>query len=219
MVKLLGGQPFESEALDRLAETMKATPVLNKGALSRYYKVRSFYGGCVSYQDALVFDAKYYDSLTPDELLAVGAHEYNHIIKTHVIKRTARLLLPTLVIAALIGYLVANNYALISSIPILSNLNRGLFSALATGLSLLLVLDACFYLNASWLRQQETECDLSAVEFANGEAMISALVKFRKLHPRKNWDVKLSKLMPQTYPTLEQRIKNIQMAMDNKKSN
>ena len=194
MLRLFKAKPFESEALDRLAETMKVTPILKRGKLERYYKAAPFARGCISYPDAILFDAKYFDMLSADEVLAVGAHEFNHIIKKHVPKRIIRLLLPATIIVALIGFLATINAALSNSATVLSNLDANNFSGLAIFFAF--VFFACYYINAGWFRQQETECDLSSVEFANGEAMISALVKFRTRFPKSSFDTNLSKVLP-----------------------
>jgi len=63
---------------------------------------------------------------------------------------------------------------------------------------------------------QEVQSDHSAVEFANGEALISALEKLRGLRPRKMKRLE-SRLLPKTYPTLEQRIVGIRVAMEKKR--
>jgi Zn-dependent protease with chaperone function len=112
-----------------------------------------------------------------------------------------RTVLPAAVFAFVIGYL----FLLYS--------DSLLFIAMATGLSFFLYLFASYYVNAKWFRKQETESDLSAVEYANGAAMISAL---SMLHPQKTgW---LSTLMPHIHPTIEQRIHDIQAAMSSKNS-
>jgi Zn-dependent protease with chaperone function len=54
------------------------------------------------------------------------------------------------------------------------------------------------YANAKWLRQQETDCDLSVIKFLDGESMVSALIKFNELHPKRFE----SRLVPKHYPTL-----------------
>ena len=88
-----------------------------------------------------------------------------------------------------------------------------LFIASATVLSFFFFLFGSYYVNAKWFRKQETESDLSAVEFVNGAAMISALAMLR---PQKtSW---LIKLLPHTHPTIEERIHNIQAAMSIKHS-
>jgi Zn-dependent protease with chaperone function len=80
-------------------------------------------------------------------------------------------------------------------------------------LSFIFFLFGSYYVNAKWFRKQETESDLSAVEFVNGAAMISAL---ERLRPQKtSW---LFKLMPHTHPTIEQRIHNIEAAASTKYS-
>jgi hypothetical protein len=196
MVRLLGAQPFEMPALDALAEQMKAASIIKKDRLHRYYKSSLLPIPCLAYSDALVFNANYLQMLSPDGVLAVGAHEFNHIAKKHILKRLPRTVLPAAVLAVVVGYLCFVNFAAF------------LLSASAAVLSFFLFLFASYYVNAKWLRRQETESDLSAVEYVNGAAMISALAILR---PQKTgW---LAKLLPHTHPTIEQRIHDIQAAM------
>ena len=201
MVRLLRAQPFEMQALDTLAESMKATSILKKDRLHRYYKSSFLPIPCLAYSDALVFNSNYYQMLSPDEVRAIGAHEFNHIAKRHIAKRLPRTFLPAAVLAVVIGYLFFINSA------------SFLFTSSVVVLSFLFFLFASYYVNAKWFRKQETESDLSAVEFVNGAAMISALARLR---PKKtSW---LSKLIPHTHPTIEERIHNIQAAMNTKNS-
>jgi Zn-dependent protease with chaperone function len=139
--------------------------------------------------------------LSSDEVLAVGAHEFNHIAKKHVAKRLPRTVLPAAALAVVIGYLFFINSATF------------LVNASAAVLSFFFFLFVSYYVNAKWFRKQETESDLSAVEFVNGTAMISALS--RLLPQKTSW---LSKIIPHTHPTIEQRIHNIQAAMNTKNS-
>jgi hypothetical protein len=201
MVRLLGAQPFENQALDALAERMKAASILKKDKFHRYYKTSLLPIPCLAYTDALVFNANYYQMLSSDEALSVGAHEFNHLAKKHIAKRLPRTVLPAGVLAVVTGYLF-----FIYSASLLS-------TTLAVGLSFFFFLFGSYYVNAKWFRKQETESDLSAVEYANGAAMISALAMLR---PHKTgW---LLKLMPHVHPTIEQRIQNIQTAMSSKNS-
>ena len=201
MVRLLRAQPFEMQPLDILAERMKAASILKKDRFQRYYKSSILPIPCLAYSDALVFNSNYYQMLSPDEVLAVGAHEFNHIAKKHIAKRLPRTVLPAAVLAIVIGYLF-----LINSATFLVN-------ALAVVLSFFFFLFGSYYVNAKWFRKQETESDLSAVEFVNGAAMISALS--RLLPQKTSW---LSKIIPHTHPTIEQRIHNIQAVMNTKNS-
>jgi Zn-dependent protease with chaperone function len=139
--------------------------------------------------------------LSTEEVLAIGAHEFNHIAKRHIAKRLPRTVLPAAVLAVVVGYLF-----FISSASFL-------LIASAVVLSFLFFLFCSYYVNAKWFRKQETESDLRAAEFVGAAAMISALAR---LSPQKtNW---LSKLMPHTHPTIEQRIHNIQAAAVNTKN-
>src|SRR5665648_70403 len=201
IVRLLRAQPFEMQELDTIAESMKATSILKKDKFHRYYKSSILPIPCLAYSDALVFNSNYYQMLSPDEVLAIGAHEFNHIAKRHISKRLPRTVLPAAVLAVLIGYLFFINSA------------SFLFIASGVGLSFFFFLFGSYYVNAKWFRKQETESDLRAVELVNGAAMISALAR---LHPQKtSW---LSKLIPHTHPTIEQRIPNIQAVMNTKNS-
>jgi len=213
---LTNAKPFQSDLLDGLAETMRATRILKRGKLQRYYKVRLLEAGCLSYPDAVFFDAKYYDTLLPEELLAVAAHEFNHITNRHGEKRYVAVIAPALVISALVGALVFANYGLLSSSVFFRQSGRFLSSLFFAAFFFPLLLVASFYFNAKWFRMQEAQSDHSAVEFANGEALISALEKLRGLRPRKMKRLE-SRLLPKTYPTLEQRIVGIRVAMEKKR--
>ncbi|MGO8806601.1 MAG: M48 family metallopeptidase [Candidatus Bathyarchaeia archaeon] len=201
MVRLLRAQPFEMQALDTLAESMKATSILKKNKLQRYYKSSILPIPCLAYSDALVFNSNYYQMLSPDEVLAIGAHEFNHIAKRHIAKRLPRTVLPAAVLAVVIGYLF-----LIDSASFL-------YMASAVVLSFIFFLFCSYYVNAKWFRKQETESDLSAAEFVGAAAVISALATLR---PQKT--SLLFKLLPHTHPTIEQRINNVQAAVNSKNS-
>jgi Zn-dependent protease with chaperone function len=209
IMKASKGKPFQSESLDALAETMHVTKILRKSKLDRYYKTQTVRGGLSSF-DRIFFDAKYFDILLPEEVLAVGAHEFTHLNQRHGLKRFWRMLAPALIIGAVVGISVFFNHALIDVVPFFINLGLVL-SSFAAGL---FVTFCCMivglYVNAKWLRQQETECDLSSVKLVNGEAMISALIKLNNLRPRKM--TRFDRLLPQLYPTLEQRINAIRTA-------
>jgi Zn-dependent protease with chaperone function len=182
-------------ALDALAERMKAVSILKKDRLHRYYKSSILPIPCLAYSDALVFNENYLQMLPADGVLAVGAHEFNHLAKKHILKRLPRTVLPSAVLAVVVGYVVSNSASL-------------LLAALTVGLSFFAFLLGSYYVNAKYFRDQETESDLSAVEYVNGAAMISALAILR---PQKTgW---LTKLMPHIHPTIEQRIHDIQTVM------
>jgi Zn-dependent protease with chaperone function len=200
---------FQSNSLDELAEVMQVTKILKKSKLERYYKVRTTRGG-FTILGKIFFDAKYFETLLSNEVLAVGAHEFTHLNQRHGRKRFWRLLVPAISIGGIIGVLVFLNFDLIDPIPFFNNFGKGESSLFATVFSSLFAFFASFYVNARWLRQQETECDLSSVKFLNGEAMVSALIKLSELRPKKM--NRLDRLLPKLYPTLEQRIEDIRTA-------
>lgn len=185
IVRLHKAQPFESEALDKLAESMQATALLKNNKNARYFKSRTFNGGCMSFTDAIIFDERYFDLLLPEEVLAVGAHELNHIAKRHVVRRLPRTIFPAVILSAVMSYLVSSHPALINNLPLIGK-SYGLSVSLITALSFLVFLVASFYVNAKWLRRQETECDLRAAELVGEGAVISALAKFGQCYPRQS---------------------------------
>jgi Zn-dependent protease with chaperone function len=188
-------------ALDLLAERMKAASILKKDPHHRYYTSSLLPIPCLAYSDALVFNSTYLQMLSPDQALAVASHEFNHIAKNHIAKRLPRTVLPSAVLAGVVGYLF-------------SVYSMSLFAtAVAVVLSFFLFLFASYYVNAKYFRKQETESDLSAVEYVNGAAMISALSMLR---PQKT--SLLFKVLPHIHPSLEERIHDIQAEMARKNS-
>ncbi len=209
-----GAERFESEPLDKLAEVMSVKSAL-KGKLPRYYKAKANQSCCSAlYDGSIIFDKKYYDMLTQDEVLAVGAHEFNHLIQKHVRKKLLRLVVPSLIISLVFAVLAGASQYLVGAHYYYGALSFAISLGLVFVFPFMVFLFASLYVNASWLRNQEIECDLRTVEFKNGEAMISALNKIRVRFPRSQLDIRLSKLFPRTYPTLEKRKENILKAMN-----
>ncbi len=210
---MLRAKPFQSDSLDRLAESMNATRILKRRKLQRYYRAPMLANCCVSYSDAVFFDSTYFDNLSSEELLAVGAHEFNHINKKHDMQKIKRQILPALLVGALLGFLAYINFNVLNSFISLNQVGQLSFGLLIMLVSFIILLSASFYFNAEWLRHLETQSDLSAVNYVNGEALISALTKLSELRPKKSKH-KESRFFPKTYPTVEQRIANIRGAME-----
>jgi Zn-dependent protease with chaperone function len=213
--RLLKANPFPSEPLDNLADSMKVNKILRAKKLERYYNVGFLATGGMAFLDRVFFDSRFLQVLLPDELLAVGAHEFTHIKERHGTKKFFRLTFPATIVGALIGLFVFFNFSLFASLPIVSSLGKiasGLLAAIFFGFFALV---AGLYVNAKWLRSLETECDLSSVKFLDSEAMIQALIKLNNLRPRRMPN--LERLLPKVYPTVEQRISDIHIAAENKK--
>ena len=214
--RLLKASPFPSESLDNLADAMQVTKILRAKKLKRYYNVGFLAVGGMAFLDRIFFDSRFLQLLLPDELLAVAAHEFTHLKKKDGTKKFFRLTAPAAIVGALMGFLAYSNFASIDSIPFVGSLGEVVSSLFATIFFGFFALVAGLYVNAKWLRQQETECDLSSVKFLNGEPMIQALIKLNNLRPRRM--TRLERLLPKIYPTIEQRINNINEAAENKKS-
>jgi hypothetical protein len=212
--RLLKSSPFQSESLDNLAEIMQVTKILKRSKLDRYYKARFLLQGGMAFSDRIFFDAKYLETLLPDEVLAVGAHEFTHLNQRHGIKKFLRLILPPIMIGVVVGLIVFFNFALIDHFPFIMDWGKVEDSLLIALLSCFIAYLAGLYVNAKWCRKQETYCDLSSVQFLNSEAMASALIKLNNLRPKKM--TSLDRLLPKLYPTLEQRINDIRTATQNK---
>ena len=164
----------------------------------------------MAFFDKIFFDAKYLETFLPDEVLAVGAHEFTHLNQRHGIKKFLRLILPPIMFGAAVGLIAFFNFPIIDHFPFIMDWGKIESSFLIALLSCFIAYLAGLYVNAKWCRQQETNCDLSSVQFLNNEAMAEALIKLSNLRPRKM--MRLERLLPKLYPTLEQRIKDIQNA-------
>lgn len=210
---MLRAKPFQSDSLDRLAESMNTTRILKRGKHQRYYMAPMLAHCCVSYADAVFFDSEYYDNLSSEERLAVGAHEFNHINKKHDTQKIKRQILPALLVGALLGFLTYINYNVLNSFISLNQIGQVSFGLLILLVSFIILLTASYYFNAEWLRHLETQSDLNAVSYVNGESLISALTKLSELRSKKSKH-KESRFFPKTYPTIEQRIADIRGAME-----
>jgi Zn-dependent protease with chaperone function len=213
--RILKANSFPSESLDKLADAMQVTKILRAKKLERYFNVGFLAVGGMAFLDRIFFDSRFLQVLLPDELLAVAAHEFTHLKKKHGTKKFFRVTVPATIVGILMGLLVFFNFSIFTTIPVVGSLGNIVFGLLAALFLGFFTLVAGLYINAKWLRQQETECDLSSVEFLNGEPMIQALIKLNNLRPRRM--PRLERWLPKVYPTIEQRINDIHTAAENKK--
>jgi Zn-dependent protease with chaperone function len=182
--------------------------------LDHYYCVRFLSAGGMAFLDRVFFDSKYLEILLPEELAAVAAHEFTHLKNRHGIKKFFRLTVPMLAVGALVGLFVFFNFTSISVLPLINSLGKVATSLLASLFFGFLGLFAALHVNAKWLREKETECDLSTVKYLNGTPMILALIKLNNIRPRKV--MRIEKFLPKIYPTIEQRINDLRIAAENK---
>jgi Zn-dependent protease with chaperone function len=201
---------FDSSLLISLAKEMGFES--GGGAFDRYYMCKSLAAGALSFEDRVLFDQRFVESLSDEEFRAVGAHEFVHIRSNHSKKKLRRILLPIVATTALIC-VVASVYIFeaIDSLGIsfASKIEfTALLSVIPTGLVFFLSSIVVAYLNAKWLRSLETECDNTAVKYADGEALISALHKLQKIYPPRESGLAY-RLRPKSYPKLEARILHI----------
>lgn len=206
-------KPFASDLLDNLAEKMNCKTILERPPLQRYYKVGVLQPCSLSYNDIVLFDTKYLETLSPDEFLAVGAHEFTHIIERHGIKRFCRILLPAIILAPIVSLAELMNKSLLLKNGLLSQIGITPIVALSFAFSFVALLILCSYISAPWNRQKETECDINAAKYTNRQAVISALNKGSKIHPL-NQSGLIYRLSPKLYPLLDQRIKDIRLAIE-----
>jgi Zn-dependent protease with chaperone function len=148
-------------------------------------------------------------------VLAVAAHELTHLKKRHGTKKFFRLTVPSATFGVLMGGFVFFNFASIDPIPLVGSLGKVVSSLLAALFFGFFGLVAALFVNARWLRSQETECDLSSVKYLNGEPMITAMIKLNNLRPQRQ--TRIERFLPKLYPTIEQRINDIRAAAENKK--
>lgn len=209
-------RPFDSAQLDDLAQRMNVQSLLKKDVHRRYYTAKTGRVGAMSSSDVIIFDSKLRPELTDAELLALGAHEFKHLTENHQMERFWRMDLPAIALP-LLGWILlfayTSRFILLTSTTVLPLL---LLTLIPASIPWVIVGVASRFANAGWHRQQETICDLAAVEYADGEALISALGKIDRMYPIKNRKTMYYRINSRLYPSDEQRAFDIRNAMNAK---
>jgi hypothetical protein len=112
----LGARPFGSSELDSLAERMNVLHLLSGNPRDRYFTTSTRAVSAANLGNKVVFSRLFYDSLSEDERLAVGAHEFAHIL--HCDNRRGAIATSTLgfsLVSAAMTFLVTHSVLLAES--------------------------------------------------------------------------------------------------------
>ena len=189
-------KPLEDPYLKQQAEELSGK--LGTGKLDIFVmdldKFKIANAGQVGARKYSVFISNYLlANLTPEENVAVIAHEFAHAKQKHVLKNA---------ITAWLITVVAGNMLIL---PV----DIGLHPILAfvfPGVGFFIILLASVYLLPAIQRHYETEADLIASDMVNGEHLISALEKITKLNLTPG---DLSKYWNMDHPSTKDRVRRI----------
>jgi len=213
-------EPIKDEALrekinalmDKAALKTKGIYQVDEGKRSKH--TNAYFTGIGKTKRIVLYDTLL-SSHTPDEIIAVLAHEIGHWKKKHILKQLSFMIITSLVLLYFI-YLIVNWSFLYSAFGLkVTPVYAGLF------LVSLYLSSAGYFLSplgAAVMRRYEREADKTAWELTGtSEPMISALKRLAKdnltnLHPHP-----LYVWFYYSHPPLIERIEYLQ-AMDNKKA-
>jgi len=190
-----GAKGLQSAELDSLAERMGVMPLLSSDPLNRYLLTRAKNVTALSLGNKIVFGRSYYERLTDEQRLAVGAHELGHILE----EDKGRLNIAWSTLAASSALTVASFLALHSVL-------------LAESVFCLSFLGAMRVLSSREVergRLQELKCDNLATSFVGGEPMIASLRIAISIRNQKSGRRFLRRLNKSPVSAVEERISAI----------
>jgi Zn-dependent protease with chaperone function len=214
--------PFESADFDSLASQMEVLPRLSPNRLQRWYKARLGGALAVSRKDKVFFDFGAFEKLTEPQRLAVAAHELAHIREGDYSYTRSRIVVPTLVVAAVV--FMISLWLVYSRTPryIVESDPDGLVIVPLIPSALAFWLFGMFFrlLQGSWRRKAELRCDVLAATYCDGNALIEAL-RYQEtlLTPKQKRSLRrriASRLQP--YPSQQEREEAIREVMGGKEN-
>jgi Zn-dependent protease with chaperone function len=156
-----GARAFASSELDALAQRMGVLGRLSPDRNDRYFVVGAERVAAANMGNKVVFGRRYYDSLNDEQRLAVGAHEFAHLLSDN----NERLKIATSSLAASV---IVALFAFIS-------LHSVLLAEIAFLGSFLPLMGILTSRDSRRNMNEELECDRVAVTYVNGPAMISSI--------------------------------------------
>ncbi len=201
--------PFDSTVFDALADEMGASAYLPTNRHKRYFSVKGLQGAA-TVRKKVYIDRDLLGQLSEGQSLAIVAHEFIHLRSRDGRYRFRHLTLP-IYLAILAFLFLPGVIARFTRIPpvfgsvwVLLLITLGVW---IYGLWVLLVVT-----NAKTFRNQETRCDLEALQFVTGEDLIAALAKADSMttsKERRRWRYRI---LSRTYPPLEERFHKIRQS-------
>jgi Zn-dependent protease with chaperone function len=185
-----GARPFISDELDSLADRMRVSQFLSSDRADRYFMTRAKRFTAVTFGRKVVFGSKYYEQMSAEQRLAVGAHEFAHVLKGE--NRRSRIALSSLGVSAAFTAFVYIAFQL----PLASEL-----AFCATFIGLMTALSSK---EVERSRLEELNCDSVSASYVSGDAMIGSIRLAESMltsTPRRV----LFRTVGSTYPSLRER--------------
>lgn len=198
-------KPLEDPYLKGKAAQLTRT--LGTGRLDIYIlKLRKFKianAGQVGARKYSVFISDYLlENLSPDENVAVIAHEFAHASQRHVLKNIIEAWIVSVIAINLMALPVDVGFHPLSSLLLP-----------ATGLAVLFL--GTFYIIPAIRRRYEIQADLVASEIFSGELLIKALEKIMILNHEQG---EAPKYWSMDHPTTKERVRRIRKYLEDRKS-
>ncbi len=196
----LGAKSFESPELDQLAGRMDALRLLDGDNQERYFRTKASVAA-MSLGNKMLFGARYYDRLDESQRLAVGAHEFAHMLTGDHYHVGRRVSIPSLAATLLLtlGALLATGSMLLAE-----------FVLVAGFLSIFYILSRR---DAQLSQEEERRCDRMALSFVDGLDLIAAIEMGGRLGGRRSERSPPQAAGVRSSPNLEERIEMIGKAL------
>jgi len=205
-------KPLENgEVMQRLEALLARTGFRSKGVFVMDGSKRSTHGNAyfsgIGKNKRIVFFDTLLNTLAPDELEAVLAHELGHFKLNHIKKRIALSLLFSLVGLAVLGWLMKQTWFFAGLGVSLPSTYMALALFMLAGPAFTVFLNPLF----SWgSRKHEFEADAFAAQQADSNKLITALVKMYKENARTLTPDPLHSVFYDSHPPAPVRIAHLQ---------
>jgi Zn-dependent protease with chaperone function len=158
----LGAKSFRSSDMDSLADKMQVSCLMSRNANERYFLTKTDMAA-LSLGNKVLFGARYYQTLTDKQRLAVTAHEFGHLLAKDGSHRRKRVVAPALVVSVMLASL---SFVLTGSPLLLECILAIAF------LGSLMIFSAAY---SDYYRRQEMRSDHLAASYVDGEALVEAI--------------------------------------------
>ena len=186
---------------------VKAIEVMD--ASRRTTKLNAYFTGFGKMKTIVLYD-NLVNSMTPDEICAVFAHELGHGLHKDVLKQQI-MNLGNLLIMACVVWLAVREPALHTAFGF-ETVNYG-FAYILLGLGLGLIQPLTGLVTNAYSRHAEFRADRQSVKEGYGEAMITALKKLARENFAHLSPSKLNVVLGYSHPPLAQRIEAVEKAL------
>lgn len=210
----------EGQIKEKILSLLKRTDFKSKGLFVMDASKRSLHGNAYftgfGKNKRIVFFDTILKSLEPEEIEAVLAHELGHFKKKHILKGLIRSIIFGLIGLGVLGYLYkTQSFFTGHGVNTPSSYMALLLFALVSGVYLFPLKPIA----SIWSRKYELEADRFAAKYANGNMLISALVKLFKDNASTLTPDPIYSAIYQSHPPASTRVQHLEMLIQKENNN